>query len=58
MNRLILIDAPHFYVGVEVNDKGTIVRAAPIIRWSVGKQLTTVLSYWMRKGFKVEEIRS
>lgn len=48
MDTLIRVEAPHFVAGLIV-DHGRVTDAAPILRWSVGKQWAWVASYIERK---------
>jgi hypothetical protein len=36
--------------GVLVNDGEVIVKAAPILRWTLGRQLLDVVAFYKRKG--------
>jgi hypothetical protein len=49
---LICIDAPHFCAGVVVDERGTVVRAAPIVRYMIGWPAKRVTAYAGRKGWK------
>jgi hypothetical protein len=50
---LLRITAPHFVAGVVVDGR-MIVRAAPILQWSVGRSVG-FLTVWARgKGYIVE----
>ncbi len=44
--------APHFVAGLEAVD-GKVVRAAPILRWTVGKRLENLWPYFALKGWAV-----
>ena len=46
------ITAPHYCAGLIVKD-GVVVEAAPILRWAIGKAFTNVLSYFIRKQYRV-----
>lgn len=56
---LYSIDAPthptRFCASLEVRD-GRIVRAAPILGWSIGKPWVAVRAWAERKGYGVEEV--
>lgn len=52
--RLIRIVAPHFVAGFETD--GIVRRAAPIIKYLVGKTDDQVREYIRRKGWKGENI--
>lgn len=47
---LIRILAPHFVAGL-LHDGQRVCRAAPILRWAVGKQVGVVQAYCQRKGW-------
>jgi hypothetical protein len=49
---MIVIEAPHFYCGVEV-ENGRVTIAAPIVGWMKGKTLIEVMDYCHRKGWRV-----
>jgi len=53
VDELWRIMAPHFVAGVTVRD-GVIVRAAPILAWTRGKELRRLLNYASSKGWVVE----
>lgn len=46
------IEAPHFVAGVETVDR-IITRAAPIVKWTRGKNIRELLDYCRRKGWKI-----
>jgi hypothetical protein len=48
---LMRVEAPHFVAGLIVT-KGRVVRAAPILKWSLGKQWVWIASYIERKGWR------
>jgi len=52
---LIRIDAPHYCAGIVIH-KGVVIKAAPILFWTVDKSEKYVLNYFKRKRFKVEFI--
>lgn len=47
--RLTRIEAPHFVAGVISNEKGIVIRAAPIINYMVGWHVVRVWRYAQRK---------
>lgn len=51
------VSQPHATFGVAAAD-GRIVDAAPIARWAVGKYEHTVIMYYVRKGARIEMLRS
>lgn len=53
--RLVRVEAPHFVAGLEVAD-GHVVRCAPILKWSHGKEINWLIRYFHRKGWRVCEI--
>ena len=52
---LLQITAPCYCAGVVIEDD-VVIRAAPILRWSLGKSYQFLENYFQRKGFKVEVI--
>lgn len=52
VHQLLVIDAPHFYAGAIYDERNIVVRAAPIIKWSVGKSVAEVIAYCQRKRWK------
>lgn len=52
---LYRVTAPHFCAGF-VAVRGSVVGAAPILSWAVGKDLPWVLAYLRRKGWAVEAL--
>lgn len=51
-DRLMWVDAPHFYAGaVWRPDPWRCVHAAPILRWMIGKGSAFVKAYLARKGW-------
>lgn len=45
------VDAPHFYAGI-VFDGDVVVRAAPILKWAIGKRRDWLNNYFQQKGWK------
>lgn len=54
MERLIRVSAPHYVAGMIVDPNDRILRAAPILGWSVGKSLFNVSKYLRSKGYQLE----
>lgn len=55
--RLLRVEAPHFVAGaIYAGDPWQCVRAAPIIRWMVGKPPRETRAYLDRKGWKFQWI--
>lgn len=56
------IEAPHFVAGFETDLKPKagvcVVRAAPIIKWALGKPANELFKYARRKGWKVTNLTS
>lgn len=50
MEKLIIIEAPHFFAGAFVRD-GKVYNAAPIIRWMIGKDMDYIKSYCDKKNW-------
>lgn len=55
-NELWQATLPHLCAGVLVNRDGVIVRAAPILAWSLGKPLTTLASWIKPKGGTLTQV--
>jgi hypothetical protein len=55
--RLLRITAPHFVAGIEVamrSGTAVVVRAAPILAWTLGKNVATLARYFDTKSWTVE----
>lgn len=52
---LFSINAPHFNCGIIVSD-GVVIRAAPILKWAVGKRWSEVQDYFNRKKYGVTRV--
>lgn len=50
------VEAPYMCCGIEERD-GTIINAAPIMRWAIGKSLTSVSNWIYNKGYKIEPLQ-
>lgn len=48
---LVIVDAPHFYAAMEMEHE-KVVRAAPILRWTVGKKRQFLAPYFRKKGWR------
>ena len=48
------IEAPYMVAGLDAQD-GIVTRAAPIIRWTVGKPQRDVALWCARKGFQMQD---
>lgn len=48
---LVAVDAPYFYAGL-IFDGDKCVRAAPILKWAVGKHRNYLSHYFKQKGWK------
>lgn len=48
---LVIVDAPHFYAGIVFADD-VVVKAAPILKWTVGKKAAWLRDYFRKKGWK------
>ncbi len=48
--RLLRVEVPWAVVGAEVDWLGYVVRAAPLIRWAVGKPVEVLTAWAARKG--------
>lgn len=49
---LYQITAPYYCAGLETVD-GIVVKAAPIIKWTIGKDISELFEYFKRKRFKI-----
>jgi len=56
MEILVRIVAPHFVAGLILRD-GKVIRAAPILKWTVGKQQKWLSQYFKSKGWKATIIK-
>lgn len=55
---LYYIDTGYACFGVEEKD-GIVISAAPIAKWSIGKNITKVLKYFKdKKNAKIQEIKN
>jgi len=57
---LLRIEAPHYVAGAvwnKRNDGWCCVEAAPIIRWMVGKEASTVGDYLKRKNYHYQWLK-
>jgi hypothetical protein len=52
---LFQVTAPHFVAGLVV-DAGRVVRAAPILAWTVGKTRDHLRPYFRRKRWEVKYV--
>ncbi len=52
---IIQVRAPHFTAALWV-EGGKCVKAAPILRWAIGKTWPFLAGYFARKGFATEEV--
>ncbi len=53
---LIHVDAPHYYAGFVTDTntkKARVIRAAPIIKWTVGRTAAECIIYFCGKRYKV-----
>lgn len=53
---LVRVVAPHFVAGMILRDD-TIVSAAPILRWTIGKRRVWLSRYFRRKGWTATILR-
>ena len=51
--KLVVIDAPHFYAAITVDDEYRVVEAAPILRYMLGWSGWRVRKYIDSKGWRV-----
>lgn len=57
MTRLFQITAPHFVAGLEVRGQ-KVVRAAPILGWTVGRSLGRVAAYCREKNWSIVAVEA
>ena len=55
---LYRIVAPHFCAGVKTDESTKVVFAAPILGWTVGKPVSTIRRWCIRKGYEIDEVKS
>lgn len=53
MAILMWVNANHFCCGLEFTDNHICVKAAPICKWAIGKQLSEVHVYFVNKHYEV-----
>jgi hypothetical protein len=53
---LVAVDAPHFYAGI-VLDGDTVVAAAPILKWTIGKRRELLREYFRQKNWKATVVK-
>jgi hypothetical protein len=54
---LYRVEAPHFVAGI-VFQKELAINAAPILKWSIGKNIVFLRNYFNRKKWRFKRIRS
>jgi hypothetical protein len=52
---LVAVDAPHFYAGIVLENE-VVIRAAPILKWTIGKRRDWLSQYFKQKGWKATVI--
>lgn len=55
---LVRVVAPHFCAGIEINERGMCVNAAPILKWCIGKKTDFLRDYFKRKRWKANIVRN
>lgn len=53
MVRLMQIDSPHYCAGLIIKN-GIVIKAAPIIKWMVGKDFNFIISYLNSKKYNYQ----
>jgi len=48
---LYSIDAPHYNAAIFADKRGIVVKAAPILNWTLGQDIDKILDYFERKGY-------
>lgn len=51
---MIIISAPHFVAGLELNKENVCINAAPIIKYMIGWDAMRIIEYCKKKGWSVE----
>ena len=55
--KLVRVVAPHFVAGLEIDPvTARAVRAAPILRWVIGKHENELRDYFQRKGWRASVV--
>lgn len=52
---MVIVDAPHFYAAI-IFEGDTVVEAAPILKWTVGKKMDYLRTYFKSKGWKATRV--
>jgi hypothetical protein len=55
MAILYQITSPYYCAGITV-ENGKVVSAAPILRWTIGREWENIKRGFLQKGFKVTEV--
>lgn len=54
---MVVVDAfPDFYAAI-IFEGDVVVRAAPILRWTMGKKAAYLSAYFQRKGWKATLVK-
>lgn len=53
---IVRVVAPHFVAGL-VLENGRVVKAAPILRWAVGRTLPAIEQYCYRRQWILERVK-
>jgi hypothetical protein len=56
LGDMVVVDAPHFYAAI-VFEGLIVVRAAPILAWTIGKKADYLSAYFQRKGWKATLVK-
>lgn len=54
--KLVYCYTTYFCCGVIVQEDNTVIEAAPIVRWAVGKHFATLRDFLRRKGGNYEVV--
>jgi len=57
METLVRVTAPHFCAGFVLTDR-RVTFAAPILKWTVGKDPAWLSAYFKRKRWKTEVVKA
>lgn len=54
---LVAVDAPHFYAGI-ILENDRVTDAAPILKWTLGKNREWLRAYFISKGWKATVVQA
>jgi hypothetical protein len=53
---LVQVTAPHFCAGLVLDETGTVVEAAPILGWTVGKHWRELRPYFAKRRWTARRV--